>query len=92
MNQLIDRFVCLCMRICVPVCQIHLVTDCLRKTKITEELKYLSLMRKLVRKVAVFLEFSFRFSFDYRTRIPALVTMTAVKLHGLFFQFELKIY
>ena len=48
-------------------------------------------MRKLLRKVAVLLEFSFWFLFDYRIRIPARVKMSAVKLHGLF-QFELKIY
>ena len=48
-------------------------------------------MRKLLRKLPVLLEFSFRFSFDYRTRIPARVKMSVVKLHGLF-QFELKIY
>ena len=45
-------------------------------------------MRKLLRKMVVFSEFSFRF---YRTRIPARVKILAVKLHGLF-QFELKIY
>ena len=70
---------------------VHFVTDRLIKTKIIEELKYLSLMRKLLRKVVVFSEFSFRISFDYRTRIPSQVKMSAVKLHGLF-QFELQIY
>ena len=48
-------------------------------------------MRKLLRKLAVLLEFSFWFSFDYRTRITARVKMSVVKLHRLF-QFELKIY
>ena len=41
--------------------------------------------------MAIFSEFSFRFSFKYWTRIPAQVKMLAVKLHGLF-QFKLKIY
>ena len=57
---------------------VHFVIDCLMKTKINEELKYLSLMRKLLRKMAVFSEFSFRFSFNYRTRIPARVKLSAV--------------
>ena len=48
-------------------------------------------MRKLLRKMAIFSEFSFRFSFKYWTRILARVKMLAVKLHGVF-QFELKIY
>ena len=43
---------------------VHFVTDCLIKTKVIEELKYLSLMRKLLRKMAIFSNFSFRFSFD----------------------------
>ena len=67
------------------------MTDCLIKTKITEELKYLSWMINVIRKVVVFSEFSFWFSFNYPTRIPARVETSAVKLHGLF-QFELKIY
>ena len=70
---------------------VHFLTDCLIKAKIIEELKYLFLMRKLLRKMVVFSEFSFWFSFDCRTRILAWVKMSAVKLHGLF-QFELKIY
>ena len=41
--------------------------------------------------MAVFLEFSFRFSFNYWTRIPGQVEMLAAKLHTRL-QFELKIY
>ena len=88
-------FVCAYVRACLSdrdlFVFVHFLTDCLIKTKIFEELKYLSLMRKLLRKIAIFSEFGVRFSFDYQTRILARVKMSAIKLHGLF-QFELKIY